>query len=185
MARALARRLLQLGVLAGTVAVMVGAAAAQDANGFDTYRNERHGFSLTYPMDRFIALPVATEDSRQFISRDGKARMQVGTLANFDGKSLGAYRDFLLKQSYGGADVTYAPVRGTWFVLSGIRNQVAFYQRVNFVCGGRAINSWMVQFPAAEKSVYAPVIEQIHKAYRLGEDASCNQRITKVGNRMP
>jgi hypothetical protein len=172
-------------MLAGTLSSISGGATAQDAGGFATYKNERHGFSLTYPTERFLALPVAGEDSRQFVSKDGKARVQVGTLANFDGKSLGAHREFLLRESYPGADVTYAPVRDTWFVLSGTRNGVAFYQRVNFVCGGRAVNSWVVQFPAAEKATYAPIIDQIHKAYRLGEDGSCNQRLTKVGGRTP
>jgi hypothetical protein len=183
MARALARRFLTLGILAGTMAAMAGAAGAQ-SGGLDTYRNERHGFALTYPTDRFLALPVASEDGRQFVSKDGKARLLVGTLANFDGKNLRAYREFLLRESYPGADVTYAPVRDTWFVVSGIRNDVAFYQRVNFVCGGRTINSWMVQFPAAEKATYAPIIDQIHKAYQLGQ-GNCSQRITKVDRRMP
>ncbi len=184
MARILARRFLLPAMLAGSIAAIAGTAAAQDAGGFDTYRNARHGFSLTYPTDRFLALPVATEDGRQLVSRDGKARLLVGTIANFDGKSLGAYREFLLREAYPGAQVTYAPVRDTWFVVSGIRGDMAFYQRVNFVCGGRAINSWTVHFPVAEKPTYAPIIDRIHKDYRLG-DGNCAQRITKVGGRMP
>jgi hypothetical protein len=184
MARALARRFLVLGLLAGTIGSMAGAAIAQDSGGLAAYRNERHGFSLTYPTDRFLPLPVATEDGRQFVSKDGKARVLVGSLANFDGKSLRAYREFLLRESYPGADITYAPVRDTWFVVSGIRNNVAFYHRVNFVCGGRTINSWMVQFPAAEKATYAPIIDQIHKAYRLG-GGNCGQRLTGLGGRTP
>jgi hypothetical protein len=183
MVGALALRFLRLGVVAGTMAATAGAGVAQNADGFDTYRNERHGFSLTYPMDRFLALP-ATEDGRQLVSRDGKARLLVGTLANFDGKGLGAYREFVLREAYPGAQVTYAPVRRTWFVVSGIRNDMAFYQRVNFVCGGRAINSWTMHFPAAEKPTYAPIIDRIHKDYRLG-GGNCAQRVTKVGGRMP
>ncbi len=182
MARALARKFLPLAILAGVTGFLAGGVAAQDTGGPATYKNERHGYALSYPADRFLALPDASEDGRQFVSKDGKARMLVGTLANFDSKNLRAYRQFLLKESYSGADVTYAPVRDTWFVLSGIRNDLAFYQRVNFVCGGRSINSWLVQFPAAEKATYAPIIDQIHKAYRLG-DGSCGQRITKVGGR--
>ena len=182
MARALVRRFLPLAILAATTGSLAGPAVAQDGGGLATYKNERHGYAFSYPADRFLALPVAGEDGRQFVAKDGKARMLVGTLANFDGKSLRAYREFLLKEAYPGADVTYAPVRDTWFVLSGTRNDVVFYQRVNFVCGGRSINSWMVQFPAAEKPTYAPIIDQIHKAYRLG-DGSCGQRITKIGGR--
>jgi hypothetical protein len=182
--RTLAQRILLSAVLAGAVGVSAEIAAAQDAGGFDTYRNARHGFSLAYPMDRFIALPVASEDGRQLVSRDGKARLLVGTVANLDGKSLSAYRELLLREVYPGAQLTYAPVRDTWFVVSGIRGEMAFYQRVNFVCGGRAINSWTVLFPVAEKPAYAPIIDRIHKDYRLG-DGNCAQRMTKVGGRMP
>jgi len=167
--------------------VIVGAAAATSIpNGamaqeqFGAYRNERHGFVFGYPVDRFLPLPVSNEDSRQFVSKDGNARILVCTLPNFDGKSLREYRTFLLKEGFAGADVTYAPLRDSWFVLSGTRNGAIFYQRVNFVCGGRAINSWLVQFPAAENPVYAPIVEQMHKAYRLGA-SQCSQRITGMG----
>jgi hypothetical protein len=66
-------------------------------------------------------------------------------------------------------------VRDTWFVLSGLKSDgtTAFYQRVNFVCGGKSINSWTVIFPDAQKKdVYSPLIEQVHRDYRLG-DGNC------------
>jgi hypothetical protein len=133
-------------------------------------------FSLTYPAGQFLALPAATPDGFQAVSRDGKARLLVGTLANYDGKSLGDYRTFILNESYPGANVTYAPVRETWFVVSGIMNDgvTGFYQRVNFVCGGRNINSWTVIYPYGEKPAYSPIIEQVHRDYRLG-DGNCSK----------
>jgi hypothetical protein len=172
MMRALARPLL-IGLLAGTFGLNAGA-SAQDEGGLATYTNDRHGFALSYPAARFIAFPPATADGRQFVSKDGEARLLVGTLANFDGKSLKGYRAFLLNESYPGARIDYAPVRSTWFVVSGVKSDgtTAFYQRVNFVCGGRRINSWLVIFPDAEKAVYSPVIEQVHRDYRLG-DGNC------------
>jgi hypothetical protein len=163
---------------AGICSTSVGA-VAQSNSGLSTYRNDRHGFSLSYPTEQFVALPVATEDGRQFVSKDGKARLLAGTIANFDGKSLRDYRAFVLNESFPGAEVTYAPVRDTWFVISGIRNDMIFYQRVNFVCGGRAINSWAMLFPAAEKATYAPIVDQIHKAYSLG-NGNCGQRLTSA-----
>jgi hypothetical protein len=173
MTRAFARPLL-IGLIAGALGLSVEA-AAQDKSGLATYKNDRHGFTLSYPTRQFIAFPPATPDGLQFVSKDGKARMLVGTLANFDGKNLKAYRTFLLNESYPGANVTYAPVRDTWFVVSGVKSDgtTAFYQRVNFVCGGKTINSWTVIFPDAQKKdVYAPIIEQVHRDYRLG-DGNC------------
>jgi len=174
MTRAFARPFLIGGLLAGTIGLAVEA-SAQDKSGLATYKNERHGFTLSYPTAQFIAFPAATPDGLQFQSKDGKARMLVGTLANFDGKSLADYRNFVLTESYPGAKVTYAPVRDTWFVVSGVRSDgtTAFYQRVNFVCGGRNINSWTVIFPDADKkAVYAPIIDQVHRDYRPG-DGNC------------
>jgi hypothetical protein len=140
---------------------------AQDGGG--TYRNDRYGFTLKYPSSQFIALPVATEDGRQFVSTDGKARLLAGTVANVDNRGLKSYREFLIRETYAGADITYAPVRGTWFVLSGIKKDgTLFYQRVNFLCGGRSINSWAMLFPAADKPIFQPVIEAVHRDYRAG-----------------
>jgi hypothetical protein len=169
MTRAFARPALLAGLVLGTMGLAVAESAAQDRAGVATYRNDRHGFSMTYPTAQFIALPAASEDGRQFVSKDGNARLLVGTLSNFDGKSLRDYRNFVLSESYPGAQVDYAPVRDTWFVLSGTRNGMAFYQRVNFTCGGRTINSWAMVFPAGDKATYEPIIEQVHRTYRLGE----------------
>jgi hypothetical protein len=145
-----------------------------------TYSNDKHGFSLSYPASQFLALPPATADGFQAVSRDGKARLRAGTIANFDGKSLGAYRSFLLAEAYPGAKLDDAPSLNDGFVLSGVKSDGAtgFYRRVSFTCGGSNVNSLTVVYPAAEKPVYAPVIEQVSKAYRLG-DGNCG-RMTMV-----
>lgn len=169
MMRALARPLLAASLLAGAAGLFAAECSAQDRAGLATYRNERHGFTLSYPAAQFVALPAATEDGRLFVSNDDKARLLVGTLDNTDGKSLAEYREFLLRESYPGAQVDYAPVRDTWFVLSGTaRNGTLFYQRVTFTCGGRSINSWAMLYPAAEKATYDRIVEQVHKTYRVG-----------------
>ena len=171
MTRAFTRTALIGGLLATTVGLAGANAIAQDKwPGFDTYRNDKYGFSLTYSTTEFQALPQATPDGFQAVSKDGKARLLVGTIANFDGKSLAEYRSFILNASYPGAKLDYAPVRDTWFVVSGVKadGTTAFYQRVNFVCGGRFVNSWAVLFPYDEEYVYSNIIEQVHKNYRLG-----------------
>jgi hypothetical protein len=172
MTRTFSRLALIGGLLAASLGLAAGPAFAQGSKGpeYATHNNDRHGFALTYPTDEFLALPVATPDGFQAVSKDGKARLLVGTIANFDGKSLGEYRSFLINASYPGARIHYAPVRDTWFVLSGVKadGTTAFYQRVNFVCGGRNINSWAVVFPNDEEYVYSTIIEQVHRDYRLG-----------------
>ena len=103
-----------------------------------------------------------------FVSRDGNARLLAGALPNVDGMSLRDYRSLVLQQSYPGAAIDYAPVRDTWFVLSGIRNGTMFYERVTFTCGGRRINSWAMLYPVAERRFYDRIVEQVHRSYRAG-----------------
>jgi hypothetical protein len=177
MTRTLSRLALIGAFVAGSLGLSAEGALAQSKRGpeYKTYINAKHGFTLTYPTDEFTALPMATPDGFQAVSKDGKARLLAGTIANFDGKTLEEYRIFLIGASYPGAKIHYAPVRGTWFVLTGTKadGTTSFYQRVNLVCGGRGINSWAVIFPYDEEYVYSNIIEQIHKDYSLG-DVNCD-----------
>ncbi len=159
-------------MIAASLGLAAGGALGQGKRGpeLKTYVNAKHGFSLTYSADEFTPLPMATPDGFQAVSKDGKARLLAGTIANFDDKTLQEYRTFLIGASYPGAKIHYAPVRPTWFVLTGTKTDgTSFYQRVNFVCGGRFINSWAVIFPYDEEYVYSTLIEQIHKDYRIGK----------------
>ena len=148
--------------------------------GLATYSNDKHGFSLTYPTGQLLALPSATPDLFQAVSKDGKARLQAGTIANFDGKSLGGYRSFLLDAAYPNAKLGDAPMLAKGFVLSGVKSDgtTAFYHRVSFVCGWRNINSWSVLYPAQEQATYAKIIEQVDRDYVVG-DGNCEKTAMK------
>lgn len=157
-------------LIAAVVKLSAASALAQD---FATYRNERHGFSLSYPAGTFAELPQQTNtEGRVFVSRDGNARLLAGALPNADGMGLRDYRSLLLKESYPGAQIDYAPMRENWFVLSGTRDGVMFYERVTFTCGGRLINSWAMLYPSAERRLYDGIVEHVARSYRAGE-ASC------------
>lgn len=151
---------------------LTGSALAAGAQDFATYRNERHGFSLSYPAGTFAEGPSPSADGGVFVSRDGSARLLAGALPNDGGMGLRDYRAFVLKQSYPDAAIDYAPVRDSWFVLSGTRDGMMFYERVTFTCGGRLINSWAMLYPATERQVYDRIVEQVARTYRPGA-ASC------------
>lgn len=150
------------------------AAAPATAQGWDevaTYRNERHGFSISYPARTFTPQePADNADGRVWISHDGNARLLAGALPNVDNFDLRGYRDFLLQQSYPGAVVDYAPIRDTWFVLSGTRDGTTFYERVTFTCGGKIIKSWAMVYPEADKRTYDRIVEGVARSYRSGKD---------------
>ena len=145
-------------------------AAAIGADGWGNYRDSRYGFSIAYPSNIFRPDPNAQSRSgaRAFISRDGTAKLLVGAFDNESGESMAQYRSYILKQSYAGADIDYAPVRKKFFVLSGNHNGITFYERVSFTCGGNVINSWAMIYPQSEKRFYDKVVEAVAKTYRPG-----------------
>lgn len=143
-----------------------------------TYFNQRFGFMLSVPADVFV--PAAARNPEQgglWISKDGQARLIAVATLNETNETLSTYRRFVLEETYQGASIEYAPVRETWFVLSGTKDGRAFYQRINFVCGGRYIYGWQIDYPVAEKRLYDPVIEHVHRTYRpgRGEDGRCGR----------
>ena len=172
MSSSLARTTGIFALVAGISGVSALAAAAQGPAEIATYRNPRYGFTLSYPTAQFSPQEPLAEEGRVWVSRDGNARILAGALPNADGMNLQDYRDFVLKQSYPGANVDYAPISGNWFVLSGTRDGMMFYERVTFTCGGRLINSWAMLYPAADRQLYDRVVEQVARTYRPGA-ASC------------
>lgn len=155
--------------IAGVAAVRVAAQAPwPEEEEIATYVNKRYGFRLSYPTARFRPQEPLSEDGRVWVSHDGNARLLAGALPNSDGMSLRDYRRLLLQRSYPGADIDYAPVRNTWFVLSGTRDGTMFYERVTFTCGGRLINSWAMLYPEGERRVYDRIVERVARSYRAG-----------------
>ena len=163
---------------AAPAALAASAEAANERLGdWTSYRNARYGFMIAYPSSLFAPDPEReTEDGRAVISAAGRARLLIGAFDNTEATSLEAYRQFLLQESYAGADIDYAPVRSKWFVLSGTRDGNMFYERVTFTCGGRIINSWAMIYPADERRTYDRVVERVAKSYApgAGPRGDCN-----------
>jgi len=152
-------------------------AASQKFGDWATLRNERHGFLIAYPVKVFPQQANQNTDEGQvFYSGDGRAQLLVGAFANEHATTLRSYRKFLLKENYAGADIDYAPVRKRWFILSGTIGDEIFYQRVNFTCGGRLINSWAMIYPKAENRFYDRVVEAIAPTYKPGTGRAGNCR---------
>jgi hypothetical protein len=164
---------LALGTLLFACAAAGGTAAQ---TGPIDYRNERFGFSLSVPSELIVQeTPDNAEAGGSWVSRDGQARLLVAAGVNETGETLKSYREFVMRETYRRARFDYAPVRQRWFVLSGIKGDQMFYERVNFVCDGRYIYGWQMMYPISERRRWDPVVEAIHRSYRpgAGEDGAC------------
>jgi len=132
-----------------------------------TYRNDRFGFALDYPADEFVGDDRGLgEFWRLFVSRDGRARLLITAGFNAKGVTAASYRQSLMNEAYGGANLEYAPLRKTWFVLAGSRGEEMFYERATFACDGRIIHGWRLTYPAGARDYYSQIIERMHRGYK-------------------
>jgi hypothetical protein len=148
-----------------------GEATAQRAKlkDWSTIENDRYGFLLAYPGSIFAPREGASpEEGQVLVSRDGSARLAVAAFENENAATLEEYREQLLSENYNGAKIDYAPVKKKWFVVSGTRDGMHFYERVSFTCGGKLINSWALLYPTAERRLYDRVVEAIADSYTPG-----------------
>ncbi len=129
----------------------------------------RYGFKMAYPSSVFTTDGgKISEDGQVLVSRDGKAKLIIGAFANDDSMTLLEYRAQILEQNYAGADLDFAPVRATYFVVSGTVGDRHFYERVSFTCGGRLINSWALLYSVDTRETYDSVIDAMAGTYAPG-----------------
>ncbi len=141
-----------------------------------SYSNARYGFSLRLPGDHFVAGQARNpEGGGLWQTRDGQVRVLAVATANASSETLTSYRQFVMETTYKNAVFDYLPTRGNWFVLSGEMDGRIFYERITFVCDGRYIYGWQMSYPASEKRRWDPIVEAIHRSYRVGrgEDGRC------------
>lgn len=150
-----------------------GFAARAKLKDWETVQSERHGFMIAYPGSVFTQRSdVPADDGLVLVSRDGGARLVIGTFVNDTAATLSEYREQLLSENYNGADLDYAPVKKRSFIISGTRGDMHFYERVSFTCGGRLINSWALLYPVSERHIYDRIIEAIAPTYSPGAGKS-------------
>lgn len=134
-----------------------------------TIESARYGFLMAYPGSIFTPREGAARDEgRVLVSRDGSAQLLVAAFENEIAATLEEYREQLLSENYKGAALDYAPMKQRWFVVSGTRGDMHFYERVSFTCGGRLINSWALLYPVTERRFYDRVVEAIARTYTPG-----------------
>lgn len=160
----------------GTIGWSSAEAGAGRFGQWITLNNPRYGYQIAYPAGVFA--PAESRDSQSgqvLVSRDGAAKLMVGTFDNEDAITLEEYRAQILSANYAGAELDYAPRRDRWFIVSGTRGDMHFYERVSFTCGGRLINSWALVYPVAERRFYDRVVEAVAPTYSpgAGVDGEC------------
>jgi hypothetical protein len=136
-----------------------------------TYRNERFGTTIEYPVDWFANVTdrPANDDGRIFVAPDG-AELSISAGSNVLGDSLAHYASSIFQHLPAGAAVTYQTSGTDWFVLSGLEHGTIFYDRYLF--GPNAIiHHLSLRFPGDRKSFYEPIVTRVSRSLRAGQVA--------------
>jgi hypothetical protein len=150
-----------------------------DKFGWTEYRNDRFGLVMRYPSAVFTAhRGSASGDGDLYETPDGKARLLVGALANTDHFTPRSYQTFIARQSYPGLKADYAPIRGTWTVLSGTIDGTMIYEKAMFSCGEGLISTFAMTYPVAERRFYDRIVEVIEHTFRP-EGRGCAQNASR------
>jgi hypothetical protein len=86
---------------------------------------------------------------------------------------LGDYRATILRElpEY---KLEYGPMGRSWFVLSGVRGDSIYYQKVLFVCGGRMINAFSLTYPSQLRREFDPIVTTIEKSFHPTAGIACD-----------
>ncbi len=154
--------------------VFCGSAWSQDA-GWETYRSQRFGYSLVFPA-RIVEPRSELKDGRgiEFASDDGLVKLKVLADYNAGNVSLGDYRTSILRDLADSSQLEYGPMGRSWFVLSGVRGESIYYQKVIFACGGRVINAFSLTYPAQLRHAFDQIVTTIEKNFHPTAGAACD-----------
>jgi hypothetical protein len=132
--------------------------------GWSTYVNARSGASLTYPEELFEPLPPTDGgENRKFVSRDGQAELEFIVLPRAPGQTARSLQQSLIGRD-GYEEVTYRPRGRSWFVLSGYRGDLIFYEK--YVFAGDSVQAFAMAYPSSHRHIYDPVLEAIEDNFR-------------------
>ena len=150
-------------------------AVRAQANTWETYRSQKFGYSLVFPAD--IVQPRSeSPDGRgiEFTSDDGLVKLKILADYNAQNVSLGDYRAAILREFTESNQLEYGPMGRSWFVLSGVRGDSIYYQKVLFACGGRIINAFALTYPAQLRRAFDPIVTMIEKSFHPTAGTACD-----------
>lgn len=159
----ISRRHLVLGV-AGAAMLGAGPAAAQKL--WRTYKNERFGTTIEYPADKFILQP-GKEDGARFITVDG-GEFTVAAINNVLNQNIAGIEAAALKARDLDERIAHRERGPSWFVLSGTKADLLFYERHLLSHRGKIINDLEILYPARLRGLYDPIVRRMTRSFRAG-----------------
>ncbi|HLJ65000.1 MAG TPA: hypothetical protein VKT70_12885 [Stellaceae bacterium] len=155
--------------------LMVMAPAGADPHDYASYHNTRFGQRVEYPRDLFPIRrpPPENDDGQIFTSQDGESTLSASGRWNID--EFPAIDPVLTEaEAFRIADgwtVTYRKTGKDWCVMSGIKGDHIFYEKLLLTHRKKIINTLTLDYPVAAKPLIDPVIARIAASFREGAAA--------------
>lgn len=144
--------------LLATVLLLATAAAADSL----TYRNDRFGTRITFPVDIFDQIAAAPEngDGRTFVAANG-GELSVFGQYNTEGLSAKALLAVLVESgTRNGLPVTYKASGKSWVVVSGYDDDTIYYERYEFGAND-VLHTMSLRYPVSERALFDPLVGPI------------------------
>jgi hypothetical protein len=159
--------------LAACLAFSIAPLAVAQQDGWKLYENARFGYRAFYPDFLLPGEESDNGDGRQFLSSDGNVKFVVFAAHNAENMGIDEYRATLLNSFKGHDHIGYGPRGNSWFVLSGLRGDKIYYEKVLFACAGGIINAFALTYPQDRKLSFDPIVTGIEKSFRGSSGPAC------------
>jgi hypothetical protein len=132
---------------------------------YNSYSNARFLYSIDYPAGILIPQREAdNSDGRQFLSRDGHAKLIAFGRYALDTDTLQKeYEEAVRGGGGAGRIVSLKKLKSNWFVVSGSENGKIFYRKT--IYNGGAFKTFIIEYDESEKTFYDPITEHISKSF--------------------
>jgi len=131
----------------------------EEVRTYDTYTNERFGFSIQYPSDLTVGSPPTNGDGLNFYNEE----LEITVFGSHN--SMDESIESIYQQAINNIEVpiAYDRLADHWFVLSYIENGLITYEK--FFYGDNVFNRFIITYPENKQEVYGPVTTHISDTF--------------------
>jgi hypothetical protein len=131
----------------------------EEVQTYDTYKNDRFGFSIQYPSDLTVGSPPANGDGMNFYNEE----LEITVFGSHN--SMDESIESIYQQAINNIEVpiAYDRLADHWFVLSYVENGLIIYEK--FFYGDNVFNRFIITYPENKQDVYGPVTTHISDTF--------------------
>ncbi len=132
---------------------------AEEEMTYDSYTNDRFGFTIEYPSNLTLGSPPANGDGLNFYNDE------LEITASGSHNSLDESIETIYHQSINNiaVPIAYDRLADNWFVLSYVENGMIIYEKVFY--GDDVFNRFIITYPENKQDVYGPVTTHISDTF--------------------